>query len=261
VSDAGSPPPPPPPPSLTPPPGYAAYSPGVGSTAPLRRVGGLRTAIAILLAVYAVASGITIAVMSSVLDAADEYLASDRSNADEDEFLERLAPFSIASVLVGLATLAIFVLSIIWLYRIVSNHRAIGRRTSWSPGWAIGGWFVPPLVVYAVPMLVLRESWKAADPSVPPGDDRWRQSAVNPIVYVWWVVYGLAPIVFLITGVAFQTATFSREIEDLADSMRDNVGFTVAQSIVGIVAALAWALLVRGLTARHATLTGESIRR
>ena len=98
------------------------------------------------------------------------------------------------------ATIAIVVLSIIWLYRVVSNHRAIGRDTRWGPGWAIGGWFVPPIVVYAVPMLVLRESWQAADPAVPPGDDRWRRNPVNPLVYVWWVLYGLVPIIFLVAG-------------------------------------------------------------
>jgi hypothetical protein len=261
VSDAGSPPPPPPPPNLTPPPGYVAYTPTPGAAVPLRRVGGLRTAIGILLAVYALAAGISIAVTPTAIDAADEFLSSDRGSTAENDFLEKLAPFTIASVLVGLSMLAIVVLSMIWLYRIVSNHRAVGRRTSWSPGWAIGGWFLPPLIVYAIPMLVLRESWKASDPSSTPGDEGWRQSPVNPIVYVWWVVYGLVPIVFVITGITFQAAEFSRDIQDLARSMRDDVGFTVAQSAVSIVGALLWALLVRGLTARHTALTGEGPRR
>ena len=89
----------------------------------------------------------------------------------------------------------------IWLYRIVANHRAIGRQLTWAPGWAIGGWFLPPFVLYIIPMLMLSESWKATDPEVPPGDDRWRQNSVSPLVYVWWVLYGLVPIVFIIQGV------------------------------------------------------------
>ena len=260
MSDAGfTPPPPPPPPNLTPPPGYAAYAPTFGSAVPLRRLGGLRTAIVVLLAVYAVAAAIAIAVLPAMVDAADQFLADEIS---EDEYLEKLGPFVITSLLTGVATVAIFVLSIIWLFRIVSNHRSIGRRTSWSPGWAIGSWFVPPLIVYAVPMLVLRESWKASDPAVSPGDDGWRQSAVNPIVYVWWALYGLAPIVFLVAGVTIQAGTFgSQDTEDLAEFLRDRVGFSIAQSAIGILAAIAWALLVRGLSARHTMLTGEAVPR
>ncbi len=259
VSDAGFTPPPPPPPNLTPPPGYAGYAPTLGSAVPLRRLGGLRTAILVLLAVYAVAAAIAIAVLPAMVDAADQFLASGRTDADEDRFLEQLGPFVITSLLTGLATLAIFVLSIIWLHRIVSNHRSVGRNTSWSPGWAIGSWFVPPLIVYAVPMLVLRESWKASDPAVSPGDDGWRTSAVNPVVYVWWALYGLAPIVFLVAGVTIQAGTFgSQDTEDLADFLGDRMGFSIAQSVIGIAAAIAWALLVRGLSARHTLLTGEA---
>ena len=66
------------------------------------------------------------------------------------------------------ASIALVVLSIIWLYRVPPNHRALGRALTWAPGWAIGGWFLPPLL-YVIPLLVLREAWKAADPAVPPG--------------------------------------------------------------------------------------------
>ncbi len=258
VSDAGSPPPPPPPPNLTPPPGYEGYTPNLSEALPLRRVGGLRTAILVLLGVYVLGAVVSLAATPAVTDAADEYLDG---VIDEDEFLERLAVNGIAGLLTVGATLAILVLSIIWLYRIVANHRAIGRRGSWAPGWAIGGWFVPPLVVYAIPMLVLRESWKASDPTVPTGDERWRQSPVHPVVYVWWVLYGLAPIVFIAAGVTFQTGNLSQDSEDLADSLRDSAALTVAQGLVGVAAAVAWALLIRGLTARHTELTGEAQRR
>jgi len=218
----------------------------------------MRTAILILLGVYALAALISIAATPSVVDASEEYLDGRLSN---DEFVERLAANGIAGLLTVGATVALLVLSIIWLQRIVANHRAVGRRTTWSPGWAIGGWFVPPLVVYAVPMLVLRESWMASDPTVASGDDRWRKNSVNPIIYVWWVLYGLAPIVFIAAGVAFQTGNLGGDDDDLARSLIDGAGFTVAQSIVGILSAAAWALIVRGITARHSALTGEALAR
>ncbi|MGI9053324.1 MAG: DUF4328 domain-containing protein [Ilumatobacteraceae bacterium] len=258
MSDAGSPAAPPPPPNLTPPPAYGGYSPNDIAPAPLRRVGGMRTAILVLLGVYMLAALISIVATPAVVDASEEYLAG---GLRDEEFLERLAVNGIAGLLTVGATVALLVLSIIWLQRVVSNHRAIGRRTTWSPGWAIGGWFVPPLIVYAVPMLVLRESWMASDPTVEPGDDRWRKSGVNPIIYVWWVLYGLVPIVFIGAGVAFQTGNLGGDEDELAESLIDGAGFTVAQSIVGILSAIAWALIVRGITARHTALTGEAAAR
>ena len=264
VSDAGSTPPPPPPPNLTPPnltpppPGYAAYEPTLAGSMTLKRVHGLRTAIMVLLGVYAIGALVAVAATPAAVDAAREYLDSARGNSDEDELLESVAVTGIAGFLTVATTIAILVLSMIWLYRVVGNHRAIGRTTTWSPGWAIGGWFVPPLIVYAVPMLVLRESWMAADPAVEPGDERWRQSPVNPIVYVWWVLYGLAPIVFIIAGVTFETSGFGQDADELAESLVDSQGFTMAQGIVGVLSAVAWALVVRGLTARHVGLTGET---
>lgn len=256
MSDAGSqPPPPPPPPNLAPPPGYAGYTPNLVDAVRLRRINGLRTAMLVLLGAYVIGAAITIATTPSVLDAADERRAGTISS---DEFFSRIGPSGIAGALSAGVTLAIVVLTIIWLYRIVSNHRAIGRRTTWGPGWAIGGWFVPPLVAYVVPMLVLRESWKAADPTVPPGDDQWRQRPDNPVIWVWWVLYGLAPIAFIIAGVAFGTAGFGQNADELADSLRDNAGWTVAQGFVGILGAVAWALVVRNLSARHTELSGES---
>ena len=52
VSDPDA--PPPPPPNLAPPPGYAAYTASPSAVVTLRRVGGMRTALLVLLGVYAV---------------------------------------------------------------------------------------------------------------------------------------------------------------------------------------------------------------
>ena len=188
----------------------------------------------ILLGVYAIGALVAVVATPVAVDAAQKYLDSARTQQRRGRASwSSVAVTGIAGFITVAATIAILVLSIIWLYRIVGNHRAIGRQTTWSTGWAIGGWFVPPLVVYAVPMLVLRESWKASDAAVPPGDDRWRQIPVNPIVYVWWVLYGLAPIVFIVAGVTFETSGFNQDADDLAESFVDSQGFTMAQGIVG----------------------------
>ena len=55
----------------------------------------------------------------------------------------------------------------IWMYRMAANHRALQRNGTWAPGWAIGGWFLPPGGLYIIPFLMFRELWKASDPNGP----------------------------------------------------------------------------------------------
>ena len=156
-----------------------------------------------------------------------------------------------------MAQVALIVLTMIWLFRIAKNHQALGRRLTWGPGWAIGGWFLPP-ILYVIPFLMLRESWKAAEPDVPPGDDRWKSSPDTPLLWIWGLLYIVAPVVFVAVGLRQQFGAMGSDAEDLADFFHDRLGLLVAQSIAGILAAVAWGLLVRALTDRHAHLTGEA---
>jgi hypothetical protein len=225
---------------------------------PLRRVGGLTKAILILLGVSVVGSLLQAATTPAAVDSARDLVAG---AIDEDQFNEDLAPFSLAALLTGAAFIALVVLTMIWLFRVIANHRSLDRRTSWAPGWAIGGWFLPPFVLYVIPMLVLGESWKASDPSVPPGDQRWRQNSISPLVFVWWVLYGLVPILFIVQGTTFDSANFSQDATDVAESIEDQQGFMIGNNLASVAAAVAFFLLVRALTARHVRLTGESARR
>jgi hypothetical protein len=258
VSDTGSALPPPPPSAPPPPPGYVGYEPNLSAAVPLRRVNGLGKAMFILLIISAVAFAGQAAVTPRAADTARDYLAD---RIDNQKFREDLAPYTLVNLLTGAAFIAIVVLTFIWLYRVVANHRTIGRQVRWGPGWAIGGWFLPPIVLYVIPMLVFRESWRASDPDSPPGDERWRTSPVSPLVYVWWVLYGLVPIIFLISGLTVQTSAMRGNETDLANWIEDQKGWLIAQGLAGVVQAVAYLLLVRELTSRHVRLTGESARR
>ena len=247
-------PPPPPPPDLAPPPGYTAYSQNLSSSVDLKRVGALSKAIVILLVVYAVGAVITIAGTPGVVDSAQDYIDGQLS---EDDFVSDVGIYGLMSALSGAAQVAIVVLSIIWTYRIVKNHRTIGRQTTWGPGMAIGGWFLPPFL-YVIPTLVLREAWKAADPAVRPGDEGWKASKENPILWAWFLVYGVGTLVLSIIGSSLQLQQFGGDSDDLADAYADNLGVMIGLSIVGIVSAVLWALVVRQWSARHMQLTGEA---
>jgi hypothetical protein len=249
--------PPPPPPGLSPPPGFAGYAARPWDAVMLKRTGSLSKAILILLGVVAVGQVLSLVFIPRQLDSARDYLAD---RIDEDEFLERQIGFTAATALVGLATLAVAVLSVIWLYRVAANHRALQRRTTWGPGWAIWGWLLPPFL-YVIPTLMLREHWKAAAPSVNVGDDSWRRTPEPVLVWVWFVVYSLAPLVITATGGALVYGGFSSDADDIADEIVDGELALWLGSVATIAGAVLWGLVVHGLTARHRAFTGETTAR
>ena len=248
------PPPPPPPTDLAPPPGYTAYAQNLSSSVELKRIGGIAKAMVILLAVYVLGQIINLAGTPRVVEAAQDFVDG---RISDDDFLEDVGVYGLTAALSGLAQIAIVVLTIIWTFRIVKNHRTIGRQTTWGPGMAIGGWFLPPFL-YVIPTLVLREAWKAADPAVPPGDQRWKSNGDNPLLWAWFLVYGVATFVLSIVNSSVQFRQFGGDADDLADVYADSQGILIAMAIVGIISAVLWALVVRQWTARHTALTGEA---
>jgi hypothetical protein len=87
------------------------------------------------------------------------------------------------------------------MYRIATNVRAFGRQTTWHPLFSIFGWFLPPFFLYVIPLLVLREQWKASDPAADDGTESWKRSPDNPLLWGWFVFYGLLPFVFFVAQI------------------------------------------------------------
>jgi Domain of unknown function (DUF4328) len=246
---------------MAPPPGYVGYTPtALGAVPQLRRIGGLSKWLVATTAIVAIVTLTSTLTSLGAVDEAQDFLDG---RIDADEFEDAYAPTILLAGVQSIVVLATVVLTMVWMYRIAANHRALGRIGTWSPGWAIGGWFLPPLVLYVIPYLMLRELWRAADPDVPVGDDRWRQSPVHLSVTAWWVLYGLAPIVIMVLqgADALNRGLGSGDTEDLAEVVDEQVALTVASGALTIVAAIAWIIVVRGLTARHTRLIGEPVAR
>ena len=246
---------PPPPSDLSPPPGYVAFDGNEFAKGGIRRVRGLGLAIMILMAVYALASLLNLAVVGSLKDASEDFLAG---SITADDFDDELATSAFGGLLSSVGLLAGIVVSIIWLYRIVSNHRVLGRAVFWVPLWAIFGWFLPPFL-FVIPFLILIESWKASDPESPPGTDGWKRGAVAPVLIGWFAVFGLArTAATFLTGSPFDQ--FSRDREKLAERFADHAAGVSIQAVVEFLGAAAWAAVVWTLTKRHTRLTGEAAR-
>lgn len=189
-------------------------------------------------------------------DAAD-FLAG---SIEQSEFEDALVPLNSVQLLVSVATIATGVLTIVWMFRIANNVRAFGRDTTWNPLFAIFGWFLPPLILYVIPFLVLRELWKASEPTTVDGTDRWKRTPDNPLLWVWFVLFGLLPALLF----AVQVGSFASggvptgNIESVAESLDEFGAIGWLTAALNVAAAVVWVQVVRQLTRRHEQLTNEA---
>jgi hypothetical protein len=246
-------PPPPPPGGLTPPPGYTAYG-GPDQVRPgLQRIGTISKVLWIIMAVE-----IPLQLISAVLSWRLSNKAADfvAGRITEDDF--KTATRSPLTAIAGLLFLPIAVLTIVWMYRMASNLKAVGRTgLTWAPIWAIFGWFLPPCVIYAIPWLMFAELWRASDPAVPLTDPSWKRGKVTPLVHAWWVLYGLLPLI----GIAGSANMFRRfQQNDLlayARQQQQHVGLNFVLGLVSVAAAAVYMVLVRQLSDRHMRTINE----
>jgi hypothetical protein len=219
------------------------------------RVGGLATAAMIMVGVVGGA-----AVLAAVLSAASRDAARDyrEGRITENEFLESYLIVGVLGLVQLAATVAAFVLVVMVMYRLAANHRALGRRGTWGPGWAIGGWFLPPLVLYVIPFLMFRELWKASDPDA--STESWKQGQVSPVVTIWWVLYGLVPLALIFGQGAGSVGGggFAGTTDALAETVDEQFALTLVGSLFTLAAAIAFIVMARGLVDRHRRLTGEA---
>ena len=203
------------------------------------------------------AMGVSVMTLPVSLETARRARAYLADPGQESRFLAAAGTQNLlTSLTIGL-TVPIGVLTMIWMLRMARNHQTMGRyHPNWAPGWAIGGWFCPP-VLQVIPWLMLRELWKASDPQCAPFDDSWRKRPVSPITTVWWVLYGLAPILGLVLtfrrlnlGTTFDQRSVARVLDAPAS-------LTITTSLISLAAAAAFLTLVHQLSARHRKLVGE----
>jgi len=220
-----------------------------------KRIGALAKWIVILTAIVAITTVLTAAMSAGVAQDAKDFLDETIS---EEEFTSATAPLNAVQFVTSIATLATGVLTIIWAFRIAGNVRAFGRATTWSPLFAIFGWFLPPMVLYVIPFLVLRELWKASEPTTAAGDS-WKRVPDNRILWFWFAVFGIIPAALLAVeiGNLASAGLPTADMQSVAESLEDFGAIGYITAVVSVAAAAAWIMFVRQLTPRHMRLTGE----
>ena len=139
------------------------------------------------------------------------------------------------------AALAALAMVIVWLRRAYRNLPALGARgLPWSPGWAIGAWFVPILNLFR-PYQIVRETWVRSDPAVGP-----LEQPRAPAMLGWWWGMWLAggPIARVAQQMAVQAET--------AESYLAAAAFEVVACFVNIGAMVLLIRIIRGIDAAQA---------
>jgi len=108
------------------------------------------------------------------------------------------------------------VLFLVWLYRAVSNANRLAFWMRFTPGWAVG-WFFIPIANLFRPLQVVREVWRVCDPSPAAGTAAGRRDLrVSPLVPVWWAAWLLSDIVGGAVAVSTERPTSVVDIRNLA---------------------------------------------
>jgi hypothetical protein len=98
-----------------------------------------------------------------------------------------------------------------------------------------------PVANLVLPLLAMRELWKASDPDV--GPDGWRGVRTSPVIWLWWAAF--------LSGLALLFWAFAGLGANPSHSMlitRDR--FVRAAAGVGIVACLSAIVVVQSINAR-----------
>jgi len=221
------------------------------SAVTLKRVGRLSLVAQILVSIAAMSAVVAALAGIAIADDAQRYLDEEITRS---EFQTTIVPYSLVGLVQAAATVGAVVFVMMWMYRMAANHRMLHRVGRWGPGWAVGGWFLPPFL-YVIPFLMLRELWKASDPEVPIGGE-WRDRPVSLVVAAWFVVYGPVSLVaqLFTASTAFN---LSNSETALAEQLVDKQAATAFAAGVGLLAAVLFVMMARQLTQRHRRLIGE----
>lgn len=103
-----------------------------------------------------------------------------------------------------------------WTRRATCNVPALGAaRPDFSPGWAVGWWFVP-IAAWFQPFRVIRQAWRAGDDALGTEESEdWRQAGVSGWAAVWWVGHILVTPFW--SGAAGMPDSAVMEAEELGD--------------------------------------------
>jgi hypothetical protein len=215
---------------------------------PFRSLRGLAVATNILLGIAGAVALIAIPVLLNARSVVHDHTSGSTFLATK-QVRDALTAVAGLVGLFGLASLAITVLWIIWMWRAASNAQLLARaRQRFSPGWAIGGWFIP-FANLVIPGLQMADIWRgSADPDerVPPS---------TGLVWTWWIVFIVGRLSLLAAPGGVRLGHLYRVSE-----LDTRVTVSIAGNVLVAVSAVLAILVVRRITAGQEALTARLAR-
>jgi Domain of unknown function (DUF4328) len=152
--------------------------------------------------------------------------------ADANDLRQRL--IAIAQITTFIVTAIVFSR---WIYIVNVNKRRLGASgLRFSPGWAIG-WFFVPIAALWMPYRAMKEVWRvSANPS------QWRQQRVGFVLPCWWFVWLLNAVLDRISSSITSWAT---KIPDLMAASFVSAISDATGVVLGLLALMVVARITR----------------
>lgn len=190
--------------------------------------------------VYVVAHGIATILMFTAVDSARDF-ANDSSL--RQAFEDAVQPVNLFSTITSFAEFTIALTTFIWTYRVTREVTNRGVLLRFSPALCMFSWLLPP-VLFIFPLIVLRDL--VSKTKTMRGDE---QESIRPIITLWWVLYGVIPLVMAFFGAAL-TSALPESDQDLARSLSEQIVPNTISALSLIAAAIMWRRIVNTLSAQ-----------
>jgi hypothetical protein len=119
--------------------------------------------------------------------------------------MERTAIHVVIAVIRFVVGVILIIFFCIWIHRAFSNLKYFRvRGLNYTPGWAVGCWFVP-FVNFVWPLMAVQELWKASHPRASGRD--WKDTSVSALAIVWWLLFCATYVVGIVGGVMHAVAS------------------------------------------------------
>lgn len=150
---------------------------------------------------------------------------------------------AVIATLDGLVIAAGMIAFLIWLHRVRANLPALGIEDArWTPGWAVGWWFVPVWWWFR-PFQVVKEIWKASAPEARPNS--WRDASTPALLGWWWALYILG---MFASNIAFRKSMSGPETAD--EFIASSMAYIVSEGL-WVIATIPAIMVVKGIDRRQ----------
>jgi hypothetical protein len=159
-----------------------------GPVTPYAPLGGRAKLVVACLIIGIIIDAVAVYFLASQLSLIGRYFSGQPVAPGELEANDnRVVAVGAIQALIFLITVVTF---LVWIYQAHRNLPATGAQNlEYSPGWAVGGFFVPILNLIR-PFQVMREIWKASDPDQDMAEgEYWKYSDTTPALGFWWFVW------------------------------------------------------------------------